>query len=221
MALFKARDLERAIERHLDLNKGDRKRFAHDVVQGVMTAIITNVPHDTNRLKRGYAMAANQANLGPFPVPDVQASKYRKDLGNRLSYQIAKFENSVAFWERIIQTRYLSKGRKGKWLRDAQSKKRTAEKRLARAKEEADKFGATDSALVIFRSSKSGLTMTVRDKVYGGEGREISRPGFHGYQIHNLEPHASIVEKNTRVVAKALADGKALGLKMKGRYTFK
>lgn len=183
-----------------------------DLMNPVMRQILDKTPTDTNRLKRGYAMAANDATLGPFSVPKIQPSKYRGQLNDRFAIQIIRFENMVTFWERLIYNRYTSKNRHDKWERDAERKLRVARKRLARAQQEAAKFGFTPEAIAIFRSSKNGLTITARTKMYGGVGKRVQVPGFNGVEIHNLEPHASIVESYKHAIRDAFATVSGSGL---------
>lgn len=182
------------------------------LMEPVMRQIVENVPVDTHRLQRGYAMAANQAGLGPYPVPSVTTSKYRDKVIGEMAAQIDRFEKSVAYWKGVLQNRYISKGREGKWKRDAEKKVRMYEGRLRKAQIQAAKFGFSPEAIAIYRSSKTGLTVTARDKVYGGTGKRVKVPGFNGVEIHNLEPHASIVESYDHTVREAFASARGSGL---------
>lgn len=179
----------------------------------VMRQIVGEVPVDTHRLQRGYAMAANQAGLGPFPVPAVNPSKWRDKVNMETAAQIDRFERAVKYWKNIIQYRYVAKGRStGKGYTDALKKLAMYEKRLRKAQIIAARFGFGLESIAIYRSSKTGITVTVRDKVYGGEGKRVQVPGFNGVEIHNLEPHASIVESYDHTVRDAFAAAKGTGL---------
>jgi hypothetical protein len=174
-----------------------------------MTRIITRQDRDTNRLVRGYAMAANAAGLGPFPVPDVVRSKRYEEALARLEQQLAWWQSNVEWFERKGLTNH--KGyRRAVRVRD-------------RAKEELEKLTGTSVVIGLYSSAggkgKSGrrLRTTVRAKVYGGTGELRLVAGRPYYRIHNREPHATIVEKRNRLVATSLAELRAYGVRRQRR----
>lgn len=204
-------------------------------------ALITLSPADTNRYRRAWAIAANEAGVGPFAVPEVVPSKYNERLKERLELQAERWQRiaedkrkSAEYWQRVYENRYAREGRRGKWERDCAAKRdkaakiaEKAAKVAARAREEADMI-RPDSIVIWGRRKKApggkgylsaaedlriGRLATVRVKVHGGTGYVVatSRGGY--IILHNLEPHASIVEKNSRVVSRASAQVRRPGIR--------
>ena len=187
-------------------------------------------PRDTNRYVRGWIEAGNKSGVGSWPLPPLIDSKFADKFAARLESQLASNESRMAaeqaavkHWADLHQERYLSKGRTDKWERSLLKKKREAEARLAkvtalveRAREQVKKFHA--GAIVIWgKKTKRAYSLsqlaTVRENAYGGDGKVIK----DGYQtfvlLHNLEAHATIVEKRWRVVARATGRLRAVGFK--------
>lgn len=178
-------------------------------------------PRDTNRYVRGWAQAGNAAGVvgAPFAEAELQPSKYRGRLIFRLELQVADYERLLKYWRDIIENRYKAQGRTGKWLADAEKQRNRTQRRLERAQEELQKFQSNDYALVIFRkqNKSGGLTVTTREQVKGGTG-SVEWAGDRPFiLLHNREPHASIVEKQHRVVARGRVYAKTLGGQLYGR----
>jgi hypothetical protein len=187
-------------------------------------------PRDTNRYVRGWVEAGNKSGVGSWPLPPLIDSKFADKLAVRLELQLAKNEGrqrqeqaAVKYWADLHEKRYLSQGRTDKWERSLLKKKRESEARLEkvtalveRAREQLKKYHA--GAIVIWgkktkREFSLGQLATVRESTYGGDGQVIK----NGFQtlvlLHNLEAHASIVEKRWRVVARSGARMRAVGFK--------
>ena len=178
-------------------------------------------PRDTNRYIRAWAQAGNAAGVAgaPFQEAELRRTRYAAKLALRLELQVLEFERIVRHWTAIVRERYVLPGREGKWKTDAEKKLDRALKRLQRAKDEYREFQVNPYAIVIFRkrTKSGGLEVTTREKVYGGSGWlawDGDRPLLY---LHNREPHASIVEKNNRVVARGRAYVKATGGRTFGR----
>lgn len=180
-------------------------------------------PTDTHRYKRGWSEAINTAGIGPVSVPAIQKSQYAEKLLDRLEIQVDRFaarmENrrkAAEYWEKVYQNRYARPGRKGQWERDCATKRdravknyEIAQKQHARAVEQVKNFDPMGLVIWGRESTDGKLRMrevhTIRTKVYGGTGVTVARAGSAFIVLHNLEPHASIVEKQHRVVARAFA----------------
>lgn len=206
--------------------------LAAEFVDGVMSV----APRDTNRYVRGWALAARAAGVGNVTVPSLEPSQYNEYLIDRLELQahrwaarLTKAKESHSRLAAMYESRYASTGRSGKWERDMAAKVKAAETRVRRtqalhdaAAESLAALKADPTALVIWgretkrEFSKSQLSL-VRNKLYGGTGK-VERIGDRTIiTLHNMEPHSSIVEKQHRVVARALARVRAQGLRKVGR----
>jgi chromosome segregation ATPase len=208
------------------------RALAGQVVEDIMDM----APRDTNRYARGWALAAKAAGVGSVTVPNIEPSKRNEWLVDRLDLQVAQWDARLAKaqerhaqMERTYHDRYTSIGRYDKWERDMRQKVTAAAKRVEktkalrdRATEALEAIKADPHALVIWgKRSKNDLAKgqisTVRTKLYGGTGK-VERIGDRTIVVlHNLEPHASIVETNKRVVARALARARGTGIRKMGR----
>lgn len=205
--------------------------------------LMATSPTDTNRYKRGWGEAINQAGLGPVSLPPMEKSKYAERMLERLEQQVERFaarmeimRKAAEYWQKVYMNRYERPGRKGQWERDCAAKRdnavknfEMASKQHARAVEQVQQFDPM--GLVIWgRKSRDGkLRMaevsTVRTKFYGGRGGLLgSWVSGYGSEVmlylHNLEPHASIIEKNHRVVARAFAAVRRPGVRRRARDVF-
>lgn len=204
--------------------------------------VIRSAPRDTNRFVRGWAEAVNSAGLGSVPVPPIVPSKLHDKLAPRLEQQAAYWtriaeqkEAAAAYWRRVYENRYKRANRRDRWERDCAARLRKAEKyavrarKLAvRAQEELADLNGNPSAVVIFGKKKkpglrsdedlrTGRLHTVRTPIYGGSGATVNLNGRTYVRLRNKEPHASIVESRTRVVARALSAARGAGLKKASR----
>lgn len=169
-----------------------------------ITYIVNNAPKDTNRFVRAYQQAGNDLGLGPYVVAPVLPGRFQANV-RRLQNQVFKWDYIVSRYEREGRTMYKGVKKNGpdkgyvkaKALRD-------------RAVEELNKLleaGEGSGAIVMGGSKKAkGVKRlaTVRTQVYGGEGRWLVGPNTTAARIHNKEPHASIVDRNTRVVSNGM-----------------
>lgn len=201
------------------LQRGPAARRAAVVamVRAIMERVHTTAPRDTNRYIRAWMQAANMAGVGPFPVPKVIPAKHRDAIYEALREQ-------ERFWGMITQ-RYESQRRYDKWYRQAQKKWERAREQLRKFLESEEADGAVIAInLRINRGGKPGYgqwglgrgmakEIRILNKTYGGEGRLIDLPGSTTVHLRNKEPHASIVEHNQRVVARAYAAFRGTGLR--------
>jgi len=165
-----------------------------EVMDAAMVKIMDGSPRDTNRMVRGFAMAANMAKLGPYAVPTVTASKYfpqnLRDLRNQLR-RLYRF--------RSFLVRFGAK---------TGSALRTIDKDIERATAALQQVDAT--AILVINKGR-GVELTVRTKLYGGSGARTIEGDKLNFTIVNHEPHALIRERTARLVASALATIKASG----------
>jgi hypothetical protein len=216
---------------------GARAEALRSAVRTGLRAVLAVSPRDTLRYSRAWAMAGNQAGVGPFAVPSVQRSRFAEQWADRLAVQ------TIEQWQRLKRARLLldsneralrnaeaaiANGRRGKEMRlrlielrrtNAKLRRweKEAEEKWKQSKEELDLYAASGGqAVVIFgkRRTKTGrqrLT-TVRPKIYGGSGREHHTPEASRIDVRNLEPHARIVEFKKRLAAKAMGLLRQMGI---------
>lgn len=190
----------------------------------VLGAIVHSVPRDTNRLARGYALAARGAGVEVSGgVPRVVASKYTEAAERKLREQVEKFERMRDDLLAEIAEKAKWKGRGAVQRKSAEKLLRRVEKWLARAREEEGKLTDTSIVFGLFGEGQTArgrkVGTTVRERIYGGDGRVVSGGGRSVMFIHNKEPHATLIEKVHGNVKAAFGAGRSVGLK-KGRDAF-
>lgn len=197
--------------------------------------VLSLSPSDTNRYKAGWARAINGAGVGPVSVPAIVESKFAAVLLDRLETQLARFEaraerkeKAAEYWHKVYLNRYERPGRKDRWERDCAAKRAEAAKQAQQARKQAERAAEQvrnfdPRGLVIWgKKSASGRlnlgeVSTVRTRVYGGRGVVVATDGGAYILLHNLEPHASIVEKQARAVARAFAAVRRPGVTRRAR----
>lgn len=207
-----------------------------EVAREALTFMWRISPRDTNRYSRAWAMANNAAGLRPLPVADVKATAYAAKYRARLEAQVnrARRQYETAkrindYWTTLVSVRYDRTGRRGRWERDARRKQAAALKRELRAQEvwrratvELELFSETG---LVIGGRKAGRRpgelrlsdlSTVRVKEYGGTGAVVATGRGWVVTATNLEPHAAIVERRHRVVARAQAMTRARGFAQVG-----
>lgn len=169
----------------------------------VLNRALATAKRDTNRYANGWAQAGNAAGIGLFRVrPLNKASRFNKIE--------VRLRGEVDWWARIVN-RYDRVGRRDKWYA-------RAARRLARAREEYERLMKAEDGAVIainaFSSLGSKRAPRALFKTYGGMGR-IMNIGSRTYVVlRNLEPHSSIVERNTRNMRNAASFLKGSGLSL-------
>ncbi len=202
-----------------------------------MRAVLAVSPRDTMRYSRAWAMAGNQAGIGPFPVPEVRKSRFAEQWADRLAVQVVErwkelqvARMAVDKTERSLRSAEatIAQGRRSsamqlrlRELRTRLTKLRKwgedADDRHRRSRTELDLYMASGGqGVLIFgktrtRSGRPRLT-TVRAKVYGGVGRAEHTPERSTIMVSNREPHARIVEFKKRLAQKAAALLRQLGI---------
>jgi len=191
--------LRRRVERALRNRRAARRDALGVVVEQFVRVLVREGPRDTNRFVRAYQQAANDLGLGPFLVLDVVPGK---DVARRerLVRQLRKWSAIVELNERAGRTTYKGVKRTGpdkNYLRAVRLRDRAA-KELAEFAENSLVIGGR-------RGSRGvGQLATVRTKIFGGKGRWIEAGGDLFAEVRNLEPHARIVQRRTKIINRGL-----------------
>lgn len=224
MLQLDATKLYQKVRTYEQRSPGARLEAAREVMAPLMAEIVALTPIDTGRLAAGYAQAANAAGLGPIAVPPIQPSKRAEEAERKLEEQIKYFQKVVEQLDRIIAAGGGQFQGKGIDRSTATRRRATAQRRVQRAQKQLEKWlGSNDRGIVIGLFFAAGGTTgnqvatTVREDVKGGTGSAVVTQFFSGYRIHNLEPHATLVERNTGTVKAALNGAKAFRIKRVGR----
>lgn len=174
------------------------------LVKRAVVYIIDHAARDTHRFVRAYQEAGNDLGVGPFVVDAIQPGRYEHNvrvLQNQLDY----WQFRVDQMERAGRTQYKGVKKSGPnqtYLRYKKFRDRAAQS-LAKLLEAGEGSGAI---VIGGRKTAKGLSRlaSVRTTVYGGRGVWIETDGQTLARIHNKEPHASIVNRNTYVVTNAM-----------------
>lgn len=206
------------------------------MVRGMVSQIIGTAariaPRDTNRYVRGWIVAGKMVGVTDVPLPVIRESKYSKEYIARLIEQQQKFEAQVARVDGLIYAWYDKPGRRRRGYYNRLLAERTRwQQRADRAREETEKFIRATGAIVIgvgvnvvggkvtgslVRGGGRKISVTVRDRVHGGRGRVIMSDGRCVIILHNMEPHARIVEAKRSVLRTAEAGARLAGLRRLG-----
>lgn len=208
----------------------------------VVDTLETLSPRDTNRYVRGWIDAGRKAGVTDKPLPPVVASRDREKVLEKLRAQVEFWQGRLDYargrmrqYEEADATAAPRRDGKPRSKRTAQPYyakmkrlERRSVKQLQRAGEELAKAEGSEGVIffdmegIVQRRQNRSLS-TVRDTVYGGDGRVI-RSGASGIvELINREPHATIVERHPHLghpVATARLLIKAAGVKPVGNaYT--
>lgn len=201
----------------------------------VIHAAASISPRDTNRYIRGWIIAGKMVGVTDVPLPVIRESKYSKEYIARLIEQQQKFEAQVARVDGLIYAWYDKPGRRRRGYYNRLLAERTRwQQRADRAREETEKFIRATGAIVIgvgvnvaggkitgsfVRGGGRKISVTVRDRVHGGRGRLFVNERRAVMLLHNLEPHAAIVERRQRVLGRAEAGVRPLVWRIGKRLT--
>ncbi len=172
------------------------------MMTSVMTKVIDATGNDTNRMDRAFAEAANQAGLGPFPVPVLRESRFFDENRSFLVKQLKKWTKLEEFYQEtgknLLKGRPPNREDAGKvspYFKLIQRRRRAAADNLR-------KF--TGTSIFVDDRRKNRLRFTVRVTPNGGEGRFTIVGDTAVVEIKNKEPHALLVERKNRTVASTL-----------------
>ncbi len=166
------------------------KGLGRRVVHTMMT--LADPYRDTNRYVNGWAMAGNSAGLGPFAVRPLQKSEYH-----------GEFEAAVL--------------RRLRWLQWRRSQAKPGSKRQANIERQIAEArrhlwmlrnGKLDHAAAIHLftvgTRNKARRVQIIEKVYGGRGSWV-RAGARTYlRLHNLEAHATLVERQRQIFRRSV-----------------
>ena len=210
-------------------------------------AVDENAHKDTHRWVAGWQRAFNAAaGSAACPdlavaVDAVRRSKYRDEFLRILIEQNNTLLRRFKSKARMLDSWYDSKGRRhDAFYNDQKRRLERLGKRIDRAAEEIDKLVADAEGTAVLMKNVNHAQIaagnklsnvdlsteeaalkarlaTVRVKIYGGTGRVVGN-GLKWYcQLHNLEPHARVVESRFHTVAKARALVGSFGVRRVGR----
>lgn len=175
-----------------------------DSVGQVIQIIHQTAPTDTNRFVRACIQAGRDAGVTQLPLPAIVTSKYIHDYIDILTDQVRRYGDEARRLQNLIRHWYGDGSSRGPAFRKLKAQQNKALQRLKRAEEELAKARGSGSVL-LFDSARSGdrrLT-TVRVPIYGGRGRVFEIAGVLFVELHILEAHSKIVERQHGTIAKA------------------
>jgi hypothetical protein len=194
--------------------------------------LIVEWPKDTHASVVSWQNAANMAGLGPFPVDEIRPSREAEQIEARLRKQLDYWQVNTEALEGLAQKRleeYAAnpprgkRGRRRKMnLPERWPSYRKTVKQRDRALRELAKFLNNEGRVVAIygKSNKrhndylaSTLT-TVRTNLGLGEGRRFEINGTLFIELANKSPHARIIDRRNRAVARARARLRARGIEI-------
>lgn len=206
-----------------------------------VTFIIRTAPRDTNRFVRGYILAWNSIpGARKKTLPPLEVSEFADRIEDALRRDLA-FATRVreGFHKKVrrlkgIRANTARGGARGESLSSLDKRIRKAERELDKAGDLEDraitnlesferaKANNEPGFAIVFarrrgkKGSKTALSRVSRvftaDRTFGGVGRLVRiGPDAWALQLENLEPHARIVNRRTRVVSRAAALARRAG----------
>lgn len=187
-------------------------------------------PTDTNRYLNGWLLAGQAAGISQIPTRPLRQTRYHEQMVDRLDMQLLRIRREIKRIQERLELIYGRRGldpRRSDFGRRNLARLRLLQKREVVAQRELDTIMAGGSYIVIFgkagrRSEKTGRIIgerltTLRTTIAGGTGEVIRVAGRVVVELRNREPHARLVEKRVRAVARTMAVARQLGVKRAGR----
>jgi hypothetical protein len=182
--------------------------------------IAITAPRDTNRFVRGWILAGRDAGITNLPTPIVIDSHRKDQYVQRLAEQWSRARALADRLHAKYDQWYGRSGRRpgaygGRLQRDILK----AEERASRAYEELQ-LAETVKGFIFIGQGKAvaqgsmrgfnqrhglGRIATVRVRIYGGRGAIRVQQNSAYLVLHNLEPHATLVENRHRVYRNAVS----------------
>jgi len=190
-----------------------RRAAAKTMVNVVQAGFSALTPEDTGRLRRAWLEATGDAGADLKPLPVLRPSRWANRIYERIVGQWVQTHRKRLTLEKKFAFLYPPGAKVGPTGRKMQQDIKRLIKRDNRLKEEVDKFlPVKDGPVIVIGGRGLNPFATVRTAVYGGSGSlNESQSGVILMQLHNKEPHASIVAANTGVTRKVAAYVKAVG----------
>lgn len=171
-------------------------------------------PRDTNRFVRGWLLAAKDVGPVGVAVPAVNASSRHDQYVRYLEKEFKRLSRDRDGLKALIDLWYTSKptrSRNTPAYAQMTSKLRKIEKWMQRVAEEIQKAKGDESALLFDKERGGRNYSTVRTGVHGGKGRITLFEDRTFVTWHNLEAHATIIERKYQIMGMALREVKAYG----------
>lgn len=176
-------------------------------------------PMDTGRYKRAWIEAGNAAGLTRRPLPRLIESRWKVKFEKALDAQIDRYIKKLERIYGVLDAWYYSKGRPlRKAGRKLEAEANRYKRRLAAAVEQKRRFLGAEAPVLVFDLFSNGRSYraangksrfrrltTVRDKIYGGDGKVLIEEGEGRVRLINREPHVRLVERRYRLIARANA----------------
>lgn len=184
-----------------------RRQIVIESARLVARRAFVTAPTDTHRFQKNLAQAANDAGVGPLPVPATNRSKFADRY-------LPILQSELNYWDM----------RRQQYEREGRTEQRYYQKimkKLAKAQLELTRFEQTEDA-VVFNAFGGKRAPSVRYKNYTGRGWIKQTRNQTIVTLHNTEAHASIVEARHRTMRNAIsavrAGGGAITRLSKKRY---
>ena len=193
-----------------------------------IVAIQRYAPRDTNRYVRAWIEAGWAVGLTNTPIPVVVPSRYLQKYVAGFEAAIAGLGSRLHAERSRMEAWYEKKGRReDKTYRRMKQRVESLSAKIIRLREQLAELLKHNDAIVfdVYASSKTGGNFesairggnkrlpSIRQKIYGGQGRRIEGANRTTFILKNLEPHCRIIEKRSRPVAKAKAAAKIEGVR--------
>lgn len=190
-----------------------RQRAAVGLVQDLVTSLQQIAPQDTRRYIRAWTLAGNMIGA-KNPMPVLKRSSRHAEYIRRLEAQWFAAKRRVETLTNLRDRWYKDRKRTG-YYRKLNTQINAAQRRVEKAEIELTKAGMNESFIFIGgRRGKRGVGLAgVREKIYGGRGRLVHGQFTTLIRLHNLEPHARIVERRSKALAKSERVAALLGLR--------
>lgn len=187
----------------------------------LISRIAATAPRDTNRYVRGWMLAGIDAGVSNLPPPPIGESKRVEQNIQRLERQFLAARGLADRLQNRYDNWYGRKGRKpGAYGSRLQRDIDKANERANRAYSSLQELQTVKGAIFIGGSGNRnarpnpagrgfnqryglGRLATVRTKIYGGRGQIITQKYYASLLLHNMEPHATIVESRHRTYRNA------------------
>ena len=172
-------------------------------------------PRDTNRFVRGWLLAAMDVGPITVAVPNVAASARHSEYVDYLNRELRRAQKVLQGIVAVIDLWYTSKPNRRRntpAYRELERKRKKQEKWIGRITEELKKLNDDPSALLFDKERGNRNYSTVRTGVHGGRGVLVRLPGKTVVRWHNLEAHATIIERKYGIIRNALGATRAAGV---------
>ena len=191
--------LERKLRQALLASPAAREAGAREITRRVVTEVNETTHRDTNRYVRGWALAANSAGCGPIAVRQLNKSSVWEKI-------LAKVQQDFDFWNFVVD-RYERSRRVDKW-------KYKAVLELQKARDKLNQLlGTEGKAVIAFNLYGGKRAPSFRHRIYGGTGRVVRHGDRTYFELHNLEPHTTLVEWKFGILKAAQKRYRGLGFR--------